>query len=550
MFDQEWVSGLDAADACAAVADAHSALVEVETRQLLLAAHWIDLHSKVDEPDTDGSAGSGAGGRVLPGTGRWIRVGAEGTPDVDEFASAEFAALQDMHPLAGATLLRKVANLRERHPRLWSRVVAKQVRGWKALEAARIVGLDEYKLSREQARWIDEKTFEWIDTLPWGEFLRVLQARIIACDPAAAEQRRQQAEAERFVATGQSNEYGLKTLIAKATAGEVIYLLAVCDRIAQILAARGDTDPVGARRSKALGILANPASALALLTEADAEAAAAEVGDAGDADGEAPDRETAENDEAEDGETGEPDLSHRAEPAELTAGDLDPAYDDSDAGDAAASSGPDPCPTCGGGAPTTGGRSPFVKRSKPDLSKVLPRATLYIHLTQHGFETGEGVARMEGVGPITVGQARDFLRHSRVRVLPVLDLAERRSVDSYEFPASMREAVHLISPREVFPFGTATSRRVDIDHPVPYLSPDDGGPPGQTRVGNSAPLRRFHHRLKTHGRWGLRQLEPGTYLWRSPHGWYWLVDHTGTHALPRHLGRLMWHALRDTSDAA
>ncbi len=40
----------------------------------------------------------------------------------------------------------------------------------------------------------------------------------------------------------------------------------MCDRIAQILLLEGDTDPVGARRSKALGILANPARALALLT--------------------------------------------------------------------------------------------------------------------------------------------------------------------------------------------------------------------------------------------------------------------------------------------
>ncbi|HET6626185.1 MAG TPA: hypothetical protein VFG63_07330 [Nocardioidaceae bacterium] len=42
-----------------------------------------------------------------------------------------------------------------------------------------------------------------------------------------------------------------------------------------------------------------------------------------------------------------------------------------------------------------------------------------------------------------------------------------------------------------------------------------------SRGAAAAPLVRFHHRLKTHGRWRLRQPEPGTYLWRSPHGWYW-----------------------------
>ena len=68
---------------------------------------------------------------------------------------------------------------------------------------------------------------------------------------------------ERFVATGQCNEYGLKTVVAKAAAGDAVFFVAMCDRVAQILLLEGDTDPVGARRSKALGILANPARALA-----------------------------------------------------------------------------------------------------------------------------------------------------------------------------------------------------------------------------------------------------------------------------------------------
>ncbi len=98
--------------------------------------------------------------------------------------------------------------------------------------------------------------------------MELLEARIIAADPEAAEQRRLTAELERFVITGQSNEHGLRTLVAKATAGEVIYLVAMVDRIAEILLQQGDTDPVGVRRSKALGILAQPARALALLQSA------------------------------------------------------------------------------------------------------------------------------------------------------------------------------------------------------------------------------------------------------------------------------------------
>ncbi len=46
---------------------------------------------------------------------------------------------------------------------------------------------------------------------------------------------------------------------------------------------------------------------------------------------------------------------------------------------------------------------------------------------------------------------------------------------------------------------------------------------------NLARLARFPHRLKTHGRWRLRQLRPGVYEWTSPHGYRYLVDHAGTH---------------------
>jgi hypothetical protein len=43
-----------------------------------------------------------------------------------------------------------------------------------------------------------------------------------------------------------------------------------------------------------------------------------------------------------------------------------------------------------------------------------------------------------------------------------------------------------------------------------------------------APLCRTHHRPKTHGAWTYTPLEPGTFLWTSPHGYQYLRDHTGT----------------------
>ena len=66
---------------------------------------------------------------------------------------------------------------------------------------------------------------------------------------------------------GRSSEHGLKLIIARATAGDAIWFKATIDRIADILARQGDTDTIEVRRSKAIGILAQPAHALQLLCQ-------------------------------------------------------------------------------------------------------------------------------------------------------------------------------------------------------------------------------------------------------------------------------------------
>ena len=62
--------------------------------------------------------------------------------------------------------------------------------------------------------------------------------------------------------------------------------------------------------------------------------------------------------------------------------------------------------------------------------------------------------------------------------------------------------------------------------PGPRIPYSEGGP---TASDNIATLCRRHHRLKTHhSGWGYTVLEPGSYLWSSPHGYQFLRDHRGT----------------------
>ena len=177
---------------------------------------------------------------------------------------------------------------------------------------------------------------------------------------------------------------------------------------------------------------------------------------------------------------------------------------------------------------------------------------VYVHLSLEALTAGTGLARVEGVGPIVLSRLQMLLGgQCQINLKPVIDLpAGHIPVDCYEIPASLREQLLLRYPADVFPYAAAVSRRIDLDHTIPYLSPDKGGPPGQTRIGNLGPQIRYHHRIKTHGGWQVCQPEPGTWLWRSPHHRIYLVNASGTHPLGNtEFAQTIWRAGADTPGA-
>jgi hypothetical protein len=113
----------------------------------------------------------------------------------------------------------------------------------------------------------------------------LVEAAVIEADPEGAERRRLERAMERFVRAGQSNEHGVKMLYAQVEAGHAIAFLAMCDRIAQILAASGDPDPIEVLRSKAVGWLGTPLRAAALLAQAEQRTRATHPDSASDGDG-------------------------------------------------------------------------------------------------------------------------------------------------------------------------------------------------------------------------------------------------------------------------
>lgn len=87
---------------------------------------------------------------------------------------------------------------------------------WKA----RAVAKATRHLSLLAAGYVDRAVVDQISALPWGRFQDLLEATTYQADPQGADQLSAMRAADRYVSTGRSTRYGLKTLIARANAGD------------------------------------------------------------------------------------------------------------------------------------------------------------------------------------------------------------------------------------------------------------------------------------------------------------------------------------------
>jgi len=435
-----------------------------EVNLLVAATEFADVHSFTDAQ---------ALGIRSRGIERMVRLGGVGTPEVAEFAPAEFGAELEMSTYAAEQMMAAALDLRHRLPMTWTGVQMLLTKAWIGAKIAKMTR----HMSRRAAKYVDEQVGAKAGQLTPGRLFSLVEAAIIKADPELANTRARQQRQTQGVFIGRSNDAGTKSAYIRAQVPTVVLFDAFVQRIAEALAILGDTDPVNELRVKAVRIMANPPQVMQLF--ADAAAAAATTATA-----------------ATQQETGES------------------SGDDAPSGDPASFTKP--------------GSEP-VDSATVDPRRWLQPATLYIHLNQDCF-TGveDGVVRTEGHGPITIDQARRFLGHANVTIKPVLDLADAQPADGYEAPSRLWEQMFLRNPADVFPFGTHLGRRKDLDHTVSYVPPDDGGPPGQTRSGNLGFLSRQHHRIKTHGRSDVWQALEGVYVWRSGRGAIYVVDSKGT----------------------
>ncbi|WP_205475089.1 HNH endonuclease signature motif containing protein [Nocardioides sp. SYSU D00038] len=135
------------------------------------------------------------------------------------------------------------------------------------------------------------------------------------------------------------------------------------------------------------------------------------------------------------------------------------------------------------------------------------------------------VGHLDDTGqPLLVTQVEQWCREAgtTVTVKPVIDLNQHLQTDSYHPTELLQRQTQLKIQHCAAPWCTRPARRCDTDHTLPY---EQGG---TTCSGNLVPLCRWHHRMKTHTRWTYHRIGPTTFLWKTPHNGWVVVDHTGT----------------------
>ncbi|HET9421184.1 MAG TPA: hypothetical protein VFO49_08605 [Nocardioides sp.] len=238
-----------------------------EIEDLLLVAHWADLHG--DEPAPPPT------GRAWSGEDRLVMIGGDGTPQVRELCLSELAVARGCHTLAARAAMADVLDLRHRLPQCWMVFLAGDCDAW----VLRKVAAMARRLDRHRVGLVDTAVAEALAGESPGRVLRIAEARIIEADPEGHQARLADELRKRFVRCAPSDEHGLRMVYARIEAGDAAWIDAVVDRVADVLATRPELTPdlpqdpcKDELRAVAFGWLAHPADLIDLLESSDTAA--------------------------------------------------------------------------------------------------------------------------------------------------------------------------------------------------------------------------------------------------------------------------------------
>jgi hypothetical protein len=194
---------------------------------------------------------------------RAVRIGSDGTALVGEFLPLEIAGIKAISVSAATWLIRDVINLRDRHPLLWRSVQHGHVPPYRAFQLTQLAA--RYDLSQVQAHDLDSRLASKFGRIGWARLMRLARGLIAIIAAENVKAAADAARAERYVRTATTEQPVVTELWARLDTADAHQLEVTIATIAKTLANQGDTDELDVRRAKALGILATPGRAVAML---------------------------------------------------------------------------------------------------------------------------------------------------------------------------------------------------------------------------------------------------------------------------------------------
>ncbi|GAA0980517.1 hypothetical protein ENKNEFLB_02008 [Nocardioides aquaticus] len=291
------------ADLLARVREAHDAEERAGVDLLVLAVAWADAHpADADGPmsrwwvpvragaraadddgglDLEGLEAAAAGGVDLDEVNGGEGVDPEwfGIPPVRWDAPASFAAARRMTTTSGKALIRDALVLEHRLPRTWARVLQGGVPAWRARRVAQAV----LGAPPDVVAYVDDRVHRVIATVGHRRLDALLDEAMLELHPEEREMEQLDALDARHATLHRSgiNHTGIVEMTLRGDWADLDDFDAVLSVVAAALQAADEAsgspdahDSLDVRRARAVGVLADPARALALLQPGTGPAAA------------------------------------------------------------------------------------------------------------------------------------------------------------------------------------------------------------------------------------------------------------------------------------
>ncbi|QBX54490.1 HNH endonuclease [Nocardioides seonyuensis] len=233
---------------------AHAGEVEQLSRQVEVARLEVALEWAITHPVVEASSS------VLETPDQ---PGGAGTPEVAAFATDTLAVAMGIAPLVSSRLVADALDLSFRLPLLWDLTRALRI---PAARARRVAGATR-DLSAEGARWVDRQVAAASGRVSSAQLDRIVAHATAQFDPDALKTRQDRARETWGVDLHHPTPgdfAGTSTLTARGDSIDLARFHDVVNAEADTLAALGDTDTLGQRQAKALGVIAAQQAALDL----------------------------------------------------------------------------------------------------------------------------------------------------------------------------------------------------------------------------------------------------------------------------------------------